>query len=250
MAKTNKSKLEVNRLVQVTNQLLNDKIIKISELENTKLLSNKSNVWFIICVSYFGNYVYKNALNIFSWWTRDSEKFKSKIRNAILQEKSNKTEIILLTDQLDIIKNYAKDYRIFKNDSKLRKKFSRPFDDFISEILQKKGFNCWLKCKYNWFSKSFNKKNNKNFWKGVYNCISKDCSNIFVCYIREPFVFEDKCVKIEIEYEENFKHKEKVHKTIRIIGDERIEESWKINSNGSLDYMNENIILNEMNEGD
>ena len=235
------SDLEITRLITVTLNLLNKKLITIEELESLKLETNRNNVWFRISFNYFGNYNYKDALNIQMWWKRNTKNYCASIKRLYDQKKKIKLEIFLNSEDVVNLKNFEKNYRIYKNDSKTRKKFSQPFDDYISRILQNYGIKCWLRCKYNWFNEF---SLSHSYWRGLFKCISTGCNQEYSLYIDKRFGLDTKNVIIIVEFENNTCHIDKIDKNIRVFGEKRREEAVKINSNGVLNYTADNFIEN------
>ena len=47
--------------------------------------------------------------------------------------------------------------------------FNTKFDNLLTERLQKKGFNCLLRNRYNWF----NRKKTGGQWSGKFKCVAK-----------------------------------------------------------------------------
>ena len=120
-----------------------------------------------------------------------------------------------------------------------RKSLSSSFTDFLSDELQKRDINCYLKCKFNWFKKKDSKKKSSPFWYGQYYCM--ECNNeIIVSIISDMFI----CMNIFIKEKDS--HEKKVSKKIRCIGKQRDIQLNDIRLNGSLNCQTENVLANQL----
>lgn len=63
----------------------------------------------------------------------------------------------------------------------MRKKFLVGFDFILNKILKENGFNCWLKCLWNWFSSQKKILPGHKYWKGEFQCTN--CDKRFITYI-------------------------------------------------------------------
>jgi hypothetical protein len=123
-----------------------------------------------------------------------------------------------------------------------RKKFRTNFDDFVSAELQKTGVLCWLRHKHNWFNKK------KQFWKGVFRCIDKNCSSIYKCKIDNNNSFNG--VNLDVCWEKvNVTH-QKLPKKERCAGFLRKEISLNLIANGTSNTRQDHILHNFLSDGE
>lgn len=239
--------VEVEKLVNITVEI----ILKnsISDLQNVKptRVDDISNIWNRICLKYFGNIRYQDALKIFTWWTRDTKNYSSLTRMAIEELKETK-KMEIDSIKKDIIvplnSNEWKSISCLKATYNKRSKFISDFSNFLSEKIQKHGINCWLKCDFNWFKKNESQKLSSPFWKGRYQCYS--CKNTFFTKIIEELKDpnENTYVIIFVTYYEYFKHDAKISPKIRCFGEKRLEQAKELMYESTSNVITNNIIDN------
>ncbi|CAF0932078.1 unnamed protein product [Brachionus calyciflorus] len=103
------------------------------------------------------------------------------------------------------------------------------FEEALNLKLKKKGFCCYYKCSYNWFKSEKSRKRNLPVWSGFYKCIQPNCKS----FIR-PFI--KSINKDEITVCVSFLTKgfhEPIDQQTRITGEDRINLSYKLNSEGT-----------------
>lgn len=88
-----KSKIELDRLLQVSMKVLTDEKFD-GDLQEIEYSSKKDNIWKKICSEYFnGSWKKKDLLNIYSWWNRDTKKFKSLLTSRFTKNHNISEEI-------------------------------------------------------------------------------------------------------------------------------------------------------------
>ena len=245
------SKFNLEKLIQITKDILVKN--KIFSLEKIKLSRKPENIWKQIALNYFENDSHTNAFCIYQWFQRNYQNFATFIEDITnsaenVDQKTKHEFIELKIDQSEILKlkSYIGNYN--------RSKFKKDFDVFLSKKLQILGIKCWLKCKYNWFSKSTCTKN--PYWKGVFECIDPNCPNVFKASINKIFDQNDsifllnernKTLSIRIQYTQNNIHKKFLTKNIKCSGKSREEQNTEILAYGLTNCQTNNVIFNTLN---
>ena len=261
---------DLKKLVYVTINLINKNNIK--NLNDLKLTRKGNDIWHQIGLEYKNENSYKNVLNIFTRWKRNTKNYREDVlillnrekENSEYEEKmnlSNEDEILLnQTDPtlkktiiVEISENEWKSINQFVSNGK-RKKLNQSFSNFLSDKLQQNGLKCWLKSKYNWLSQS--KCLTKPFAYGIYICVDENCKNKFqvhfdclgkILNVNHQSGMEKNIKRIFVSYEEKTIHFKKVMKTAFCSGIEREEESKKIMSLGLSNTLTHNILENKFN---
>lgn len=127
------------------------------------------------------------------------------------------------------------------NKKSKRKSLNENFHRELTKKLKFIGLNCYLKCKFNWFSNSKNIHKRKAFWKGIYTCLGK--CDLLLCAIIKNEIIENNDIIISIFYEKSKEH-ENINKAARCIGISRKKMGYKIMENGVSNTLANNIISN------
>jgi hypothetical protein len=253
---------DINELVEITIEIMI--LNSLKSLDNIPISRNdQNNIWNIIALRFFNEKLnLKNALKLKSWWKRNTNSFREKV----LIKKGQKELFQFLPEQkfLGIIKmnkvsnlivqitiaewmSLQKYIGYYK-----RKKFNSKFDQFLNKKLENYKINCYLKSKYNWFSQN----PKKILWSGVFVCIETDCQNIYNAKIKNKKIVVNQIESInnehfctiELNFEEKTTHTEKVTKTQRCSGTERMDLGQELVNKGVLNVLCNNIIENQNNQ--
>ena len=212
----------------------------IKNISSTRNESDHTNFWNKICLIFYNRIKYNNALKLYYWFKRNKhdystllEQYLKENSSKIFDQLSSKISIIIESSKWQSFQQY-----ITVNQTG-RKSLSSSFTDFLSDELQKRDINCYLKCKFNWFKKKDSKKKSSPFWYGQYYCM--ECNNeIIVSIISDMFI----CMNIFIKEKDS--HEKKVSKKIRCIGKQRDIQLNDIRLNGSLNCQTENVLANQL----
>lgn len=161
------TKMNIKKLVNIAKEILSEDIISnIDEIPLSR--TDLNNIWNKISQEYYGNIEFKNSLNIKSWWVRNTNNFRTILKN-ILQ---NKEQTIKKKYSIDIDhKEWI--YLQGQISSSGRERFKVGMSHFLSKKLQERGVKCYLTCKYNWFKEKKSQKTESPYWKGLYVCTEK-----------------------------------------------------------------------------
>lgn len=162
---------------------------------------------------------------------------RNEITDSETNEKKNsknETVICIITPkQWDDLKKHISD----KNGKILRKKFLKPFHDFVNTILQDSGIKCCVYCVYNWFS---SKKDLEPCWHGLYRCVDQQCHNEYDAIIDKIILKYD--VQLIIKYNKStFFHHNNIKLSNRCTGEERKSIALELAAKGTAIFRNENI---------
>ena len=91
-----KSPIKLDKLVEITLALMKNKSLK--DLSNIRLKKEKDNVWIQLAKKYYNKeYGYKDALNIYSWWNRNTQNYATLVKNKLSETISKPTLSIQIT---------------------------------------------------------------------------------------------------------------------------------------------------------
>ena len=176
-------KLFLQELIRVCYEVCHEE--NFFDLDSVTVARQSENIWRKIGTRYYGIYDHKYSVNVYSWWKRDTNGFQTEFKKFLQKKQSMNEPLLSENEKIKILIKPEEWLKIKKFVANLtRKKFKSEFDGFLSEKIQEKGINCWLKCKWNWFKETNSKKKNSPFWKGVFNCINQDCENKFIAFIQ------------------------------------------------------------------
>ncbi|CAF0909191.1 unnamed protein product, partial [Brachionus calyciflorus] len=266
--KLNKSNLEIKRLVDIT---INNIEKYNLNLDKEPLRRSKKNetlrnldAWNKISYDFFGNILYKNTLNIYSWWKRDTNNYRSKVKLKLNERQNEDMEIdqkeirkpdeikIVLTDEdVNLLQNFISNYQY-------RSKFNTEFDDFLSERLQKHEIKCWLRSKSNWFKKERSQKSLAPFWSGFFSCLDPKCQNKFKASIKNDLKISRTIRQLSSTQIQNnhiivipylkTTHESIIKPKIHCTGKKRVEQQVECLAHGVSKTVFDNFIFNEANE--
>ena len=160
--------LNIKELVKVSFQALKNEKSDIRLLNSEKPSRKKMTIWNRIAILFFDDYLYKDMINIYSWWVRNTNSFRNKLEEKFSNHSSSDEEmeiddtcekvyVIISKEDLKLLKRC-----ISKYDSHVQ--FDANFADLLSEKLQENELNCWLRCKFNRFKKKDRQKKKSFFW--------------------------------------------------------------------------------------
>jgi hypothetical protein len=222
---------KIEKLVDITCRIL--KKNSFTSLENIRCPRSidLNNPLYQIAYEYFGEFNYKKAYSVYKYWKRN-DLFKSSVLDIMKEDSKNKLKITINSYEWDIIKTYIRQYNN-------RLKFCREFDNFLSQKMQEKGINCWLKCSHNYLSPS----KTNNIWRGVYYCQDNQCLNKYTAKIVKTDTTE---LYIEVECDILNGHSEKIQKKIFCRGEKRETLALNLMSSGIYNVETENSLFNEI----
>lgn len=234
------------RLIVSTIDFLNNRKQTNLDLAPITRKPDKENIWNQICLDLYGDVNYNRALNIFRMWQRDTMKYSSTVRN-ILKVKSisiieNDFETFIVSiDSSDWKKLLTACIRIYNN----RSKFSNQFDNFLAQKLQDLGLKCWIKCKFNWFSK-FQSRKKVARWRGIYKCQDVQCKNKFEAAIyNENELQNQQEILVFVKYTVRNSHSSKLFKKLSYRGESREQQGIELLAFKTTNVLNENLVHNE-----
>jgi hypothetical protein len=269
MGKKLKSNLDIKKLVQITIRTILKYNVNLDQepLKRPKNLNDPTilDVWNKISYEFFKTIEYKNTLNIFSWWHRNTNKYASIVRAKMKEfeedtamewepsEEISKNEIkIQLSDQdIEKLESFVRQYQ-------LRFRFDTKFDNFLSERLQQYGIKCWLRSKSNWFKKQSSQKISAPYWRGLFSCSESKCTNTFKAYIKNELkknssiIFSRKinqaenCIYVCLDKASN--NHDLIIPKVRCSGKERSEQELEILAKGVTNVVIDNSIHNDEKE--
>ena len=152
------------------------------------------------------------------------------------QMKSNKLSVSFGENLESIYIEFdKKEFEAFKISGNERKRLLVDFEQSLNDMLQRKGFNCYFGCNYNWFKNQTLLDNFENVkWNGLYQCIDPKCTNFI-----KPCLFEqsEQKVLIRVFFSNEIKHT-RIEKNIRITGNERKLLSHSLKAVGVTNIFN------------
>ncbi len=78
-----KSDIDINKIVNITVEfMINNSIDDLTNLKMTRS-NEKYNIWSQIALKYFENSNFKNVLNIFTWWRRNTAIYKNLVKKKL-----------------------------------------------------------------------------------------------------------------------------------------------------------------------
>lgn len=255
-----KNEFDISKISKITIDCLKKSDLNIDILNIQRPSRNKLNIWNKIASAYFPrhDYKYKDILKIFSWWKRNTKNFRKKVEHNFskflmndeimeIDESSHKIEIVFMKEDLHILKDFVKTYYD-------RIQFNSNFSDYLSEKLQEKEINCWLKCKSNRFKKENSQKIKSPFWNGTYECIEENCKTNYKCYIENNSNFHQKFLSTNfsndiilcVVFNKKPNHP-KIFKVKRCTGDKRIIQSITVEAQGVANTIVDNTLFNSDN---
>ena len=119
-----------------------------------------------------------------------------------------------------------------------RKKLKAKFAQILTLKLKVKGIKCCLKGKHNWFSI----KSKSPYWRGVYECVHKDCHIIYECFMTEPFS-DGNGITVQVKFDRCCSHSD-VPPKIQCSGEARNATAMAVVSKGVSATQAENFLKN------
>ena len=87
-----------------------------------------------------------------------------------------------------------------------RRKFSKGFDFEINDRLKQRfGLSCWLHSSHNYFRQPTSIRSTSPYWRGVFNCLNKDCDIKFTCSVQDINAEVD-FVRMNVEWSGRSQH--------------------------------------------
>lgn len=253
-----------------SNELIFEKLIQstvdimvtygISEPESQQITrkKNNDNFWNKVCLAYHGQIDYNKMLRIHAWWIRNTQNYREQskatyreIQNKKTKEVPPQIEKMVIPIDIKSLNTFYNFIVYYKNG---RSKFNSSFTDYLSSLIQKKGINCWLSCKYNWIRQTNSQKQCCPFWRGSYVCIDINCRNKFDAAIFDNLNIQDtdqvnlKGTLIFINYSEQKKHGCKLRKKIRCTGEKRELLAKELILEGTTNIISEHILHNDLTD--
>jgi len=241
--------IQIEKLINLTIEVMLKYCLTDLSIIKITRSKEKTNVWNEICNRYYGAVDYKNVLKLYQWWERDTQNYSSLTKTALkeLNTKESKTQKPRSNVKKLIITFNSEEWTnalLFSTSYDNRVRFKSEFSTLLSERIQNKGVNCWLKCVFNWIRKKNSLKTSSPFWNGLYRCI--DCSKSFKAQIHQESKdnLDNKYVLVFIEYKEQMNHKEKVNGKIRCVGDKRTQQAKELLIDSTCNVISNNILEN------
>ncbi|RMZ98256.1 hypothetical protein BpHYR1_009395 [Brachionus plicatilis] len=252
-----KSEISLNSLIKATIEILKRYHVDHKLLDSQRpAKNNETNIWNRIARAYFKRTEYKDVINIYSWWKRNTKGYRKFIEDSLPSIPESEEEMQIDDDFKSIDINISKDeVSILKSFILIydySSQFNSSFSDFLSEKIQEKGFSCWVSCRSNRFKKRFSQKKKSQYWSGTYQCIVPNCRSIYKCVIddternkRTNHFSNELCIKVTFEKKNDHKKATKVN---RCSGYKRQRQSEIVMGNGIVNTIIENTIHNQENQ--
>ena len=238
---------------------------------------NENSLWGKVTIELLGKFNFTDALLIQTWWKRDKDSFRSKVKSKInILEKSSsdycfencaddskmdvcsnnsKTDVCSEDSEMEVCSDSSNERFEFifnKEETTILKKFIsssgangrkyflRAFDQFLTDKTENV-VPCFLKSKSNWFKNVSGRKNNLPYWRGKFHCTFQGCDTIFdACSFSD--LTNSEFFKIKLIWSGKSQHIKQDPKR-RITGDFRKKMSLEIMANG-IENTRNNMIIN------
>ncbi|CAF0948592.1 unnamed protein product [Brachionus calyciflorus] len=263
--------LDLKRLVEITVRLVQQKQVDLDKLRlvRTSIFGSveKNDIGRQIAYNYFGSIQFKDVVNIYSWWHKDSYNFATLVKLEL--NKLEKIEIMEFDKEssfsfgsdfvsrinVELSDEDLKTIESFISHYNQRSQFNTGFDDFLSQKLQEKGVKCWLRCSSNRFKNAESQNKSAPFWTGKFKCIDNDCTNIFKSSIRDNLIRHYSIVydkyeqphSIEVKILQNYVHMEKIEPRIRSADNQRKRQAVDVLAHGISECSMNNLLFNTEN---